>query len=141
MANPTAHVRALLDLTRKLNADAEEATAYLARREILPPERMEEHIRLANLYRVEMARVKADPELLRGAERHEIEALIAASAHLRTALDHRQRTLATLKSISEGLAEAMAEEAARQISPPTAYGAQGLLHDAAAPAVAIDRRA
>lgn len=137
----TTHARALLDLTYKLCADAEEAEAYLARRELLPSERMEEHTRLANLYRAEMTRVKANPALLQGADQTELDALIASGAQLRTLLDRRQRTLAALKTISEGLAEAMAQEAARQAAPPTAYGRQGELPAGGPQAVAVDRRA
>lgn len=143
MSEPSAHAQMLLDLTHRLRADADVAEAYLARRELLPPALLEEQTRLANVYRAEMTRLKASPELLQGAAPHLVEGLMAAGAQLRAVLDRRQRALASLKAISEGLAEAMAEEAARQVSPPTAYGEQGLLagQNRPSPAVAVDRRA
>jgi len=138
----TAQALTLLDMTRRLIADAEEAASHLARREVMPADRFEAQTQLANRYRIEMTRVKAEPASLRGADQRVLEDLLAAGAQLRTLLDRRQRELAALKTISEGLAEAMAQEAARQMAPPTAYGQGGALRAGAnAPAVAVNRQA
>jgi hypothetical protein len=135
--------QALIGLSERLLAAALEAQEHLDRRALLAPERLEQLTQLANAYRAEMARVKADPSLLKGAPRPVLDALFAVSAKLRGAIDQHRRELAVFKNISEGLAEAMAQEAARLAQPTLAYGARGMLASASgpAPAVAVNQSA
>lgn len=133
----------ILAMIVRLAQITEETGAHLAQHAAVPPPLLEEQIALANSYRHEMQRVKADPGLLRGAHPGLVDDLIAAGARLRAALDRHQHTISTLKEISEGLAEAMAQEVSRQIAPSASYGAHGAIKSpgTSAPAVAIDRRA
>lgn len=133
----------ILALISRLAQVTEETGAQLAQSAAIPAPLLEEQIALANTYRFEMQRIQADPALLRGADPRLIDDLIAGGARLRAALDRHQHTIAVLKSVSEGLAEAMAQEVTRQITPAASYGAQGVikLPDQGHPAVAVDRRA
>ena len=131
----------LLALTRELCRAVEQTEPYLARREPMPPALLEEQTRLANLYRLEMSRVKADPGLLRGAPRASLEALMREGARLRGLLDRRKQEVAVLKTLSEGLAEALATEAVRQTRAAPAYGRGGQMAASPAPSVAVNRTA
>ncbi len=137
------HAAALLAMTQRLARIIGEVGAHLAEHALAPAALLEEQVTLANAYRHEMQRVHADPSLLRGAAPGLIDDLIAAGARLRTALDRHQHTVAALKAVSEGLAEAMAQEVSRQITPSATYGAKGasVRPGHGAPAVAVDRRA
>lgn len=134
---------ALLGMTERLAQIIAEVGSQLAEHALASPALLEEQVNLANAYRHEMQRVHADPELLRGAAPGLIDNLIAAGARLRAALDRHQHSVEVLKAISEGMAEAMAQEVSRQLTPNATYGAQGgTVHQGrGAPAVAIDRRA
>lgn len=133
----------ILAMISRLAQVTEETGAQLALSATIPAPLLDEQISLANTYRFEMQRVQADPSLLRGADPHLIDELIAGGARLRAALDHHQHTISILKTVSEGLAEAMAQEVSRQIAPAASYGAQGAikLPGQGNPAVAVDRRA
>lgn len=134
--------QSLIGLTERLLAAAHEAQTHLERRTLLAPERMEELTTLANLYRSEMGRIKADPALLKAAPRSALDQLFSLSAALRTSIDQHRQDLAVFKSVSEGLAEAMAQEAARLAQPLPAYGARGVLAGAgSAASVAVNQSA
>jgi len=98
--------------------------------------------RLANAYRLEMARIKDDPSLVAGAPRADRERLQSATAALQVRLDAYAVALGAAREITEGLVRALAEEVTRVRNGPSGYGAQGAyVEPAGASAVALDQRA
>lgn len=98
--------------------------------------------RLANAYRLEMARIKDDPTLVAGAPRADRERLQAATAALQVRLDGYAVALGAAREVTEGLVRAMAEEVQRMRGGPPGYGAQGgYVGPTGAGAVALDQRA
>jgi hypothetical protein len=134
----------ILLLTDRLMAIVEAETAALAAG--LPtrpntPESLELQ-RLANAYRLEMARIKDDPSLISGAPRPVREQLQTATGALQHRLDQYGLALGAAREVTEGLVRAMAEEVQRVRSGPQGYGAQGAYAETANPgAVALDQRA
>lgn len=102
----------------------------------------EEKNRLANAYRLELARIKLDPALLEGAPAAIAARLRDATENLQLTLAAHDRALAAVKIISEGLVEAMAQEVVRQRGGGAAYGARGAIdaRPSGQPAL-LDRRA
>ena len=134
----------ILLLTDRLMVIVEaETTALAAGRPARPdaPESVELQ-RLANAYRLEMARIKDDPSLISGAPRPVREQLQHATATLQTRLDGYALALGAAREVTEGLVRAMAEETLRVRRGPQSYGAQGAYAEpSGAGAVALDRRA
>jgi hypothetical protein len=137
-------VAQLIALAQDLTAFAlAEVAAIQARRPPTSGPAQEDKIRLANAFRLEMNHLEADPTLIAGAPKAELKRLKEACAALEQASAAHRDALDALKKVSEGLLQAMAEEAARQrTAAGTRYGAQGGLEPGAgAPAVALDKRA
>lgn len=140
---PQERVEQMLLLTERLTAliDAE-ATRIEARQPPLQGAEDEERNRLANAYRLELARIKQDPALISGAAppllaklRHQTEALHAAMAR-------HQINLEALKAVAEGLVQAMAEEVNRQRQGAGQYGAKGAMSTPPGPTpTVLDRSA
>ncbi|MDZ4776056.1 MAG: flagellar basal body protein [Alphaproteobacteria bacterium] len=131
-------------LTERLAAIVETETAALAAGKPASAEGASaiELQRLANAYRLEMARIKDDQSLVSGAPRAEREKLQAATAALQVRLDSYAIALGAAREVTEGLVRAMAEEVQRARHGPAGYGAQGGYVDpAGAAAVALDQRA
>ncbi|KAF0172235.1 MAG: flagellar basal-body protein FlbY [Hyphomonadaceae bacterium] len=98
--------------------------------------------RLANAYRLEMARIKDDPALISGAPRAVREQLQSVTAALQLRLDRYGLALGAAREVTEGLVRAMAEEVQRVRRGPQGYGAQGTYAEPVGTgAVALDRRA
>jgi len=139
-AEGAARARELIALTEELTALALRITTALDARQPLPPELMESQAQLSTRYRAEMTRDARDPSLLRAAPAAERSALEQAGARLREALDAMQKKLDVLKTLSEGLAQAMAEEAVRQRKGPLGYDERGASAAGGAPAVAVNQK-
>lgn len=139
-AEGPARARELTALTDELTALAARITAALDARQPLPPELMESQAQLSTRYRAEMTREARDPSLLRTAPLADRQALEAAGARLRAAHDAMQKKLAVLKTLSEGLAQAMAEEAARHRKGPLGYDERGASAAGGSPAVAVNQK-
>jgi hypothetical protein len=88
---------------------------------------VEETSRLANLYRHESARVRANPALLSGAPLRERTRLTRATEAFDAVLARQARSLEAAKIVTEGLVRAIAEEVAlqRQRGAADAYGPSG----------------
>ena len=97
--------------------------------------------RLANAYRLEMARVRADQSLIATAPRPLRERLQAATERLQGRLDTYMVSLTAAREITEGLVQAVAEEVQRARKGPAGYDALGGYAEAGALPVALDRRA
>jgi hypothetical protein len=133
----------LILLTERLAALITDETKCIAARE--PPlsgALAEEKSRLANAYRLELARIKQDRALLADAPPHLLAQLKARTAHLQDALAEHEIALEAVKLIAEGLVQAMAEETARQRGGSRGYSPTGDLAAQSGPTpVALDRTA
>jgi hypothetical protein len=135
-------VRQLLDLTQRLTERlATEADAFEAHRphEVAPG--VAETQELANQYRREVARVKAEPDLLSPAPAAARQALIDATRTFETTLARHARALEAAKTVSEGLVRVIASEVAAQRAKGVGYGAAGQATAGDARAVALNRTA
>ena len=133
----------LLLATERLTALISEETRLIDAR--LPPldgAAAEEKHRLANAYRLELARIKQEPALLESAPPEILAQLRQRTETLHQTLAGHEIALNAVKLISEGLVQAMAEEAARQRGGACSYGADGAIGTPAGPAPTIlDRSA
>ncbi|MBS0384381.1 MAG: flagellar basal body protein [Proteobacteria bacterium] len=144
VANHAAdRVEQLILLTERLAAlVGEEADRIEARLPLPEGAEADEKSRLANAYRLELARVQQDPELIRGAPPPMLGRLKQRTVALNQALARHESALNAIKLVSEGLVQAMAEEIARQRSQSDNYGAGGARNAPAGPRPALlDRTA
>ena len=121
---------------------AEDTRRIGAREPLLEGPQAEEKNRLANAYRLELARIKQDPALIESAPPALLARLKQQTLALQNALSAHELALHAIKFISEGLVQAMAEEVVRQRSDGASYGASGALDAPSGPSPAIlDRSA
>jgi hypothetical protein len=132
----------LLLITERLTALIAAETARIqARQPPLDGAEGEEKNRLANAYRLELARIKQDPSLIEGAPRALVETLKTKTATLHAALADHEIALGAVKIVAEGLVHAMAEEVARQRNGARGYGARGEFAAAQPSAAVLDKSA
>jgi len=133
----------LLLLTERLAAlVAEETRRIEAREPPLAGADADEKNRLANAYRLELARLKQEPSLLSGAPEAVLTQLRRRTVELQDALSAHELSLNAVKLIAEGLVEAMAQELVRQRGGGAVYGAGGLIDTPNGPIPAVlDRSA
>jgi hypothetical protein len=133
----------LVLITERLAAMVGEETRRIEARE--PPLEgldAEEKNRLANAYRLELARIKQEPALIQTAPAALLHTLRQRTEALHQQLAKHEISLNAVKVISEGLVHAMAEEIVRQRNGATNYGASGSLAQPSGPSPAIlDRSA
>jgi hypothetical protein len=122
-ATADSNVDQLIFLTQKLTqALAADAEAFEARRPQEAAPRMQETARLANLYRHESTRVKADRSFVAGASPDRRRRLARATEIFEATLARHGRALHAAKLITEGLVKAIAEEIARSRNTGSGYG-------------------
>lgn len=133
----------ILELTRRLSAMVEQEIALIQNRE---PGRLaaheDERTRLSTLYAREMQALKSDP-IDRKAAMPRIERLKDETASLNASLERHQRLIKRMRRVTEGVVRAISDEAQRQRSPRTTYGAQGTAtaaYTAKAAPIAINRK-
>lgn len=133
----------MLSLTERLTHVIESETQRIEARQSLPDgEAADEKSRLVNAYRLEMARIKDDRTLIADAPDALRTQLRAATQQMQAALQDHERALEAVKTLTEGLVQAMAEEIVRIKTNAGAYGADGSLTGASGPApVALNRTA
>ena len=103
---------------------------------------LEETSRLANLYRHESARVRADPRLVEGAPQAARARLIEATEAFDAILARQGRAIEAARTVTEGLVKCIADEVAAQRSKAVVYGAGGVqTTTAVATAITLNRRA
>ncbi|MFT3727333.1 MAG: flagellar basal body protein [Terricaulis sp.] len=133
----------LVLITERLTAMVTEETRRIDARE--PPmdgAEADEKNRLANAYRLELARIKQEPSLIQAAPQPLLTKLRQRTEALHEQLAKHELSLNAVKIISEGLVQAMAEEVVRQRSNNAAYGARGTPATSAGPNPAVlDRSA
>ena len=133
----TDRVEQLIVLTERLTElIAHEALAFEERRPQDAALHIEETSKLANVYRHESARVRANPNLVAGAPLVQRTRLIRATEAFDAVLARQGRALEAAKTVSEGLVRAIADEVAAQRNTGTGYG-QGGVASAPAPATSI----
>jgi hypothetical protein len=126
--NPTPHqrIQELIALTERLTAlIAEQAQAFEARRPQDAARNMEETSRLANVYRHEAQRMRADPTALSDAPLDQRVRLIRATEAFDAVMARQGRALTAAKTITEGLVHAIAHEVAAHRNRGAAYGPSG----------------
>jgi hypothetical protein len=135
-------VEQLLLATERLTGLIAEETRRIEAR--LPPlggAEADERDRLANAYRLELARIKQAPALIESASPSQLVELRRRTETLHEILAAHEIALNAVKLIAEGLVQAMAEEVARQRGG-AGYGATGAMEAPTAPAPTIlDRSA
>lgn len=133
----------LLLVTERLEALVSAETRRIqARQPPLDGPEAEEKNRLANAYRLELARIRQDPTLIDGAPAAALGRLRTQTAALHETLARHELALNAVKMVTEGLVEAMAQEVVRQRSGGGSYGANGSLEAPTGPLPAVlDRSA
>jgi hypothetical protein len=139
--DPTQRVEQLIVLTERLTKFLRaELKAFEARRPQDAAANSAETQRLANLYRHESARIRADPGLIAGAPDHLRRRLIEATEVFDEVLARHGRALYAAKTITEGLVRAIAEEVAVQRRRVSAYGPEARQYKADTSAITLNRR-
>ena len=137
-SDPNDRVDQLVILTERLtDLIAKEASAFENRRPQDAAQYIEETAKLANLYRHESARVRANIELISGADAALRQRLIRATEAFDSVLARQARALSAAKTITEGLVRAVAEEIAAQRAPASGYGAGAMMNNPVSSGTAI----
>jgi hypothetical protein len=133
----------LVLLTERLtDLVALEAKAFEARRPQDAAAHLEETGRLANIYRHESMRIRANPELIAGAPVAQRQRLIRATEAFDAVLARQTRAVAAAQIVTEGLVRAIAEEIAGQRQQGSSYGATGRSSSSSsATAITLNQRA
>jgi hypothetical protein len=139
--DPAQRVEQLIQLTERLTKFLKaELKAFEARRPQDAAANSAETQRLANLYRHESARIRADPSLIAGAPANLRRRLIEATTAFDEVLARHGRALYAAKTITEGLVRAIAEEVAQQRRRVSAYGPGARQYRADTSAITLNRR-
>ncbi|MGA0604598.1 flagellar basal body protein [Phenylobacterium sp. VNQ135] len=141
--NPQDRVEQLILLTERLTElMAEQAVAFESRRPQDAAAKLEETSRLANLYRHESARVRAQPDLVSSAPLDLRTRLVRATEAFDAVLARQGRALNAARTVTEGLVKAIADEVANQRGKGVSYGATGRAStNGTATAITLNRRA
>ena len=140
---PAERVEQLIGLTERLTRLlAEQAQSFEARRPQDAARNMEETSRLANTYRFEAQRLRADPRILQGLPLALRTRLIRATEAFDAVIARQGRALYAAKTVTEGLVHAIAKEVADQRDARAPYGPGGAKSGkSAATPVALNRKA
>lgn len=125
-------------LTRRLKIESE---AFESKRLADFAAGQEETGRLANLYRRESARVKAEPSLVAGAPAARRARLAELTSKFEAALARHAVALEAAKSLTEGLVQAVATEVAASRARGAGYGPGAKAAGGDARAVTLNKRA
>jgi hypothetical protein len=139
---PNDRVDQLILLTERLTElVALEAQAFESRRPQDAALYVEETAKLANIYRHESARVRANPDLVKACPLNQRTKLIRATEAFDAVLARQGRALEAAKTVTEGLVRAIAEEVATQRQKGVSYGADAISAPAGATAITLNQRA
>jgi hypothetical protein len=132
----------LITLTERLTERLSlELRAFEKRRPHEAAPSMAETATLANIYRRESAKVKADPSLLKGASQALITQLRKVTEVFDAVLARHNAMLTAARTLTEGLVRAIASEITRQRAPVSLYGANAKARAPDAGAVTLNRKA
>lgn len=121
--NGAERAQALLKLTERLTTLIREETRLFQDRrphEALPIQ--DEKSKLANIYRAEVARARQEPSRFAGASAQARTMLREATKAFHAALEENGHVVNAMKTLTEGVVKAIADEAARQRSGGDGYG-------------------
>jgi hypothetical protein len=139
--DPNQRVAQLITLTERLTKHlSAELKAFEARRPQDAAANSAETQRLANVYRHESARIRADPSLIEGASPALRRRLMDATRVFDQVLARHGRALYAAKTITEGLVRAIAEEVAIQRRRSAAYGPEARQYRLDTSAITLNRR-
>ena len=140
--DPTDRVEQLILLTERLTElVAAQAQAFESRRPQDAAVQLEEASRLANLYRHESTRVRANTALVLEAPLAQRTRLVRATEAFDAVLARQARALAAAKHVTEGLVRAIADEVAAQRSKSSSYGPGAAQPVDKATAITLNKRA
>lgn len=140
--NAGDRVEQLIALTERLTASLSADLAdFEARRPQDAASRVQESARLANMYRHESARVRRDPSLIAGAPAPARAELKRATQAFEAVLSRHAQAVAAVKTVTEGLVQAIAEELAASRADASAYGPRAAPARPAARALTLNRKA
>jgi hypothetical protein len=136
-------IEQIIALTERLTQlIAEQAQAFEARRPQDAAINMAETSRLANTYRHEAQRLRADPSALANLPLAQRARLARATEGFDAVIARQGRALAAAKTITEGLVHAIAQEIAAQRGAVSPYGPRGAKPvGTAATSVTLNQRA
>ncbi len=135
-------VEQLITLTERLaQLLAVETRAFEARRPQDAAVGGGETARLANIYRHESARIRAEPDLIAGARADLRRRLTEVTRTFDTVLHRHGRALHAAKTVTEGLVHAIAEEVSRQRTRAAGYGPRAKASAGDGCAIALNRLA
>jgi hypothetical protein len=137
-------VEQLIILTERLtDLIARQANAFEARRPHEAAQYVDEVAKLANLYRHESTRVRANVALVSGAALAVRQRLIRATEAFDAVLARQGRAVTAAKTVTEGLVRAIAQEVAEQRPQAAGYGpgAHGAAYRASGTAITLNQRA
>jgi hypothetical protein len=137
-------VEQLILLTERLtDLIAKQANAFEARRPHEAAQYVDEVAKLANLYRHESARVRANVALVSQAAPARRARLVRATEAFDAVLARQGRAVGTAKTVTEGLVRAIAQEVADQRPQAVGYGpgAHGAAYRANGTAITLNQRA
>ena len=139
----TDRVEQLVILTERLTElVALEAQAFEQQRPQEAMAHIEETSRLANIYRHESARVRANPAMVASAPAAQRTRLIRATEAFDSVLARQGRALDAARTVTEGLVRCIAEEVASQRAQSATYGESGAPGaGAGATAITLNKRA
>ena len=100
-----------------------------------------ETARLANIYRLESARLKQDPTVLTAATEGRRKTLVTATKAFDTALTRHGQVLEAARTITEGLVHAIAKEVTANRAKPVGYTSRARSTVGDTVAVTLNRRA
>ncbi|MDO8323597.1 MAG: flagellar basal body protein [Phenylobacterium sp.] len=136
-------VEQLVILTERLTElVALEAQAFEQQRPQEAMAHIEETSRLANIYRHESARVRANPAMVASAPLDQRNRLIRATEAFDSVLARQGRALDAARTVTEGLVKTIANEVAAQRNTGAGYGLKGAPSAAAsATSITLNKRA
>jgi hypothetical protein len=136
-------VEQLIALTERLTElVAREAAAFEQRRPQDAAVLVEETAKLANIYRHESAKVRANPQVIAQASLARRQGLVRATEAFDAVLARQGRALEAAKTITEGLVRAIADEVASQRQQSAGYGPGATTYaPSASVAITLNQRA
>ncbi len=144
-SDSTERATQLLAMTQRLvGLLAAEIEAVKARKLQGPSAEWDEKERLVHAWRIEVSKVKADPDLLAGISPDLKTRLREAAKDLEQGLEAHAMALMATKTVTEGLVRSIAAEIASSRSAPAAYGRSGTVNAGArreASGLAVDAKA
>ena len=135
----------LLAMTQRLVSLMEAEVEAVRNRKLQGPSpEWDEKERLVHAWRIEVSKVKAEPELLAGIPADLKTSLRNAAKALEDGLEAHANALMATKTVTEGLVRSIAAEIASSRSAPAAYGRSGTVNPNArreASGLAVDAKA